>query len=580
MKVQGLIRFCTWCAGLILLSCATPGAPTGGPLDKTPPKVIRFEPEKLTKNFDAKTISIFFDEWVDIQDVQRQVIISPPIDPMPEITARKEEINVRLKAPLNDNITYSIFFGDAIKDLREGNKAENILYVFSTGPNIDSLEINGSVKALEGEKIPENTFVLLYDIEDDSVVVKQKPLYAFKLKEGSGNFQIGYLAPKSYKLVTLSDDNRNFLYDLPTEWIGVFPGMIALDSIVRGLELAIQLPEPEKYKIKEFNAGLQNGVLNLVLNKPYQPKMGRFSVELLVPGIVTEKYSYNSSDRLSYYIASDSNSMSCVLKYEDTIIDTIKIRRDAKGAQMGVINTIPQAGAKNGNLSPFENRPLQFKSSIPILEINDALVSFTDSTGEELNFEIKQNDSTWSFDLLAGWKAGDSYTLKFSDSSLKFVNGLFAPAMEYAVFPVVAPSAAGLKAKVVLPSADTMYVISVRTGAGNTIHEHLSNGALEYLYVNTDLPAGDYVVEVIEDLNKSGTWNGGSYWARRSPERVYRSEKVTLKENWEQELEFKVDFSKPVLPLPVPVEKEAPPATSKPATPGTGREGGRPMFDR
>jgi hypothetical protein len=567
-------------ACVLVLSCATPGAPTGGPVDKTPPKVIRFVPEKLTRNFEDKVIRIYFDEWIQVQDVQRQVIISPPLEPMPEITARKEELIIRFKSPLLNNTTYSIFLGDAVKDMREGNQAENIQYVFSTGPEIDSLQIEGKLITLEGVKVPENTFVMLYRSEDDSIIVKEKPLYAYKVKEGWSDFKFNYLPSGSYKVLALSDNNRNFLYDLPTEWIGAFPMMIQLDSNMIGLEIFFSLAEEEKMKIREYNTVLQNGILNLKLNKRFHPEINPISVRMIDAGTVAHKTQYYSSDAASFFLISDSNSTSCVVMEGDRIVDTIKVRKDPKGRQAGILSTMPGLSTNDAILSVNKNDVIFFNSSIPVQHIDSDRVFLKDSNDLSVDLNLFLQQDEWKFQLSGGWDLGMSYSLSLGDSAVSFLNGTFSSKLDFTIKVLTPPDPTGLIATVHLPSKDICYVVSVKTSQGKVLKEALIKGDSIWMFQDKSLKPGDYFIEVLEDLNSSGTWNGSSYWQKRLPERVWRSEKITLKENWEQELEFKPDFSKPVLPLAPPDEKPTAPAAVNPLSPAAPRSGGRPMFDR
>ena len=60
-----------------------------------------------------------------------------------------------------------------MKDYTEGNPTDNFTYVFSTGEYIDSLKIKGNILNYE-EKLPQNTFVVLYkDLEDSAFTTKR-----------------------------------------------------------------------------------------------------------------------------------------------------------------------------------------------------------------------------------------------------------------------------------------------------------------------------------------------------------------------------------------------------------------------
>jgi hypothetical protein len=487
---------------IFLVGCATPGAPTGGPVDRTAPQVVKFEPEKLSRNFEGKVIKIYFDEWVEVKDAQRQVIISPPVDPMPDIVARKDELTIRFKGDLKPNTTYSVFFGDAIKDMKEGNAASNIQYVFSTGPEIDSLEISGKVIIPEGEKLPENSFVMLYESEDDSIVSKERPLYAVKLKETETTFLFSYLPAKTFKLVALSDNNRNFLYDLPTEWIGAYPEMLQLDSNLSGVEVPLSLPEEESFKIKEYNTALMNGVLNLTFNKSYNPIFDTISIETIDPTILSKKELYFSTDKAAFYIGTDSNSASCVIKKNGALVDSIRVRRDSKGLQSGILSAIPQVGGKNSTLSLNKNAAISFQSSLPVESVHEELFSIVDSLGEKTSFQIKVLGGEWKFELLPDLLEAMPYQFVASDSAVKFVNGTYSGRLEWGinVLPVVEGSA--LKAKILLPPDERFYVFSFKTAQGRILEERLIDGDSTLLFEQKGLKAGEYFIEVLEDLNQ------------------------------------------------------------------------------
>jgi hypothetical protein len=565
----------------LLQACATPGAPTGGPLDKTPPKVMTFSPGHLSTNVQDKTFTVQFDEWVQIANVREQVIISPAPEKFPEIIAKRDQVTVRFEDDLKDSTTYSIYFGSAIKDLKEGNPADNILYVFSTGTDIDSLEISGQVKLPSGQTLPENTYAMIYDVLDDSIVVREKPRNAFMLGK-EPNFKLQYLPTGEYKLIALSDKNNNLLYDLPTEWIGVYPVNIQLDSNIKNIQLPILLPEDENYSIKEFNTVLDNGVLNIRWNKVYSPLKDSFSVQILVPGTSTKKHSYQTADRTSFFIQSDSNSMGCVLYYGSNIIDTIRVRRDSKVPQNFILRTIPQAAGKYSNLSLFKNQSVLVESNIPLLSVQQEKISITDTSGQAVPFAIKQMSEKWQFELLPEITTGQDYQWVLSDSALQFLNGQYSTQQKFLLSQAPDNLFGQLVFNVQLPSIDTSYVVSIKTAKGNIIHEAYVFGDSVYRYTSTPLMAGSYVVEVVEDLNQSGTWNGGSYWKKRLPESVFRSESVNVKENWEQEIKVKVDFSNPVLPLPLPEPETDTPKTDKAAGEATSTQNQerRSLFDK
>ena len=236
----------------IVLSCAQPSTPTGGARDTTPPAILKSNPKNYATNFNQNEIKVEFDEWIQpLSNPQNQVIISPDVVPFPKIESARNELNIKFKESLQPNTTYSIFLGDNLKDNNEGNSYTNFKIIFSTGNFIDSLKIKGSVKTAL-EKIPENTYLLLYKENEDSAFLKKRPFYITKINT-DGSFNLENVKEGEYKIYILSDKNGNYYYDLPTEAIGFTDSLYAVNSNVDTLSLNLFLPEEAVLRIYSFD---------------------------------------------------------------------------------------------------------------------------------------------------------------------------------------------------------------------------------------------------------------------------------------------------------------------------------------
>ena len=180
-KLLGLL-FVTFMV-LALWQCAKRGSPSGGPKDITPPKLVRAEPENFSTNFKATKIRLYFDELIKLEDVQNQLVVSPPFKNPATISPMggpSRYIEVTIKDTLRENTTYTINFGQSIVDNNEGNPNSFLSYVFSTGDYLDSLTLSGAVKDAINRKADEFISVMLYEIDSaytDSTIYKQPPLY-------------------------------------------------------------------------------------------------------------------------------------------------------------------------------------------------------------------------------------------------------------------------------------------------------------------------------------------------------------------------------------------------------------------
>jgi hypothetical protein len=185
--------------------CANIVPPGGGPIDSLPPVLVSAVPADSSTNFKGNRITLNFDEYVDIQNQFENVIVSPTPKNPPIINNHLRTISVRIKDTLEPNTTYSIDFGNGLRDINEGNIYKNFTYIFSTGNTIDENTFSGNVIMAETGKIDTTLIVVLHRNLDDSAVVKERPRYIAKL-DGKGNFQFRNLAAGTFAVYVVPND--------------------------------------------------------------------------------------------------------------------------------------------------------------------------------------------------------------------------------------------------------------------------------------------------------------------------------------------------------------------------------------
>lgn len=151
---------------LLLVSCARMGSPDGGWYDETPPHVVGTSPQDKGTDVKSRRVSIYFNEYIKIDNATEKVVVSPPQMEMPEIKTRGKYITVQLLDSLKENTTYTIDFSDAISDNNEGNPMGNYTFSFSTGEAIDTLEVAGTVLNAEDLEPIKGILVGLFPAED------------------------------------------------------------------------------------------------------------------------------------------------------------------------------------------------------------------------------------------------------------------------------------------------------------------------------------------------------------------------------------------------------------------------------
>jgi Bacterial Ig-like domain len=266
MKIHPLL-YCT--AAIIAIyfifitgtGCAQIGSPTGGPRDSIPPELVSAIPKLLNTNFKGNKIILNFNEYVDVQDVQNNLLVSPLPKINPTIDFKFKIVTIKLKDSLLDNTTYTINFGNAIRDNNEGNPFKNFSYVFSTGKTIDSLQIRGSVIVAQTGKPDSTIIALLYQQADDSAVQKRKPNYIAKL-DSSGNFTFKYLAAGEYKIYALKDGDGGKTYSSKIETFAFADSIVAAAENFSPIKLYAYEEEKEEKKVPRTTAaGGKNAAL-------------------------------------------------------------------------------------------------------------------------------------------------------------------------------------------------------------------------------------------------------------------------------------------------------------------------------
>ena len=197
---------------LLLASCANRGqGPQGGPRDSIPPAILKEVPVNGTLNFNAKEILVYFDEYIQMNDVQKHVLISPPQQTPPEVKAIGKHMSVVFQEQLQDSTTYTIDFGAAICDYNEKTPLEGYVFSFSTGDVIDSLAISGTIYNAANLDPVTEVLVGIHRNPHDSAFTSL-PFSRITRANSEGHFTIHNIQPGTYRIYALNDISRDYLY--------------------------------------------------------------------------------------------------------------------------------------------------------------------------------------------------------------------------------------------------------------------------------------------------------------------------------------------------------------------------------
>ncbi len=291
-------------AVLVVAGCARMGSPDGGWYDEKPPVVMHTSPANGAVDVNQKKVTIYFDEFVTLDNATENVIISPPQTEQPDIKVKGKNIVVSLKDSLKAATTYTIDFSDAIKDNNEGNPLGNYTFTFSTGNVIDTMQVAGYVLDAETLEPVQGTQVGLYLVGDapeaDSTIInrfKTQPMLRVSRTDQSGHFSIKGVKPGRYRIYALKDVDNNFMltpgtgeqmafYDetfVPSVFDDTRQDTTMLDSL--------RIKSIQRVKYKHFIPD------NIVLRAFTEPRTDRAFIknERLDPEKITLYYSYGDS---------------------------------------------------------------------------------------------------------------------------------------------------------------------------------------------------------------------------------------------------------------------------------------------
>jgi uncharacterized protein (DUF2141 family) len=516
---------------LVISNCANRGTPSGGEKDITPPVIIKSEPENYSINFKTNVIKIYFDEYIKVKDLQKQLIISPPMDPEPEITplgSASKYITIKITDTLLPNTTYAFNFGESIVDNNESNPYPYYRYVFSTGDYIDSLSVNGYITDALNRKPDEYVSVLLYEIDSiftDSIIYKEKPKYITNTLDSTTTFKLENLKAGEYLMIALKDENSNYTFQQKTDKIGF-------------LKEFITVPTDSVYEIKLFNE-----VIDFKATRPklisgnkiafgYEGDAEKMKIELLsqVPenyrSVITKD---SEKDSLNYWYQPDIKVDSLLFKvtninFMDTL--TVKIKDQTKDSLL---------------LKPIQSRALklaedfELQANIPFQNIDDNKVNILDKDSVNIAFttdlDTFKNVYKFSFDKTEE----NSYKIQMLPETFTDFFGNKNDTLNYTVRTKALSDYGDIR--VTLRNAT--YPVILQLVSQQDIVEaekfHNSNTPIDFLSITP----GKYYLRVIFDTNGNKKYDAGNYLKKQQPERVsYFPELLDIRAYSEQVYEF------------------------------------------
>ena len=531
MKVTGLILLCFT---MLIIGCASLTTPSGGPKDSKPPKLIKSIPSPNQTNFKGKTVELIFNEFVKLNNPKEEIIISPSPGKNVEIKSNGTRVTITPKDNWQDSTTYSIVLREGIQDITESNSPPNLKIAFSTGPNIDSLNMSGTIKNLLLGTPADKVTVALYS-SDTFNIFSHTPSY-FTKTDKNGKYKLENIKAGRYGIYAFDDKNKNLKVESRTERYGFLANKIDLRKPTDSVDIGLIMMDSRPLKITairnvgtitrlRFNKYITD--YSIQSEKEVTHAFGDNQTEIVFwnPAIVGDSLQLHLVARDSIQTAADSS-----FYIKKTNIKPIKENlKWSLGA--------PSVDSETGSFKTV------MKFSKPLLTLNfDSLFIKLDTTRtipivkEDISIDERRKEISISKILdkqLFTGKKDPRLSLKAGKGFVYSIDSDTSKSISTAI-PILWPEDTG----VLLLQTNTReenYIIQLLNKDGKIISS--VQNVTKYTFKN--LPPAEYSIRIILDTNKNGKWDPGNIVKGEEPEKVvfYKTtngkQSFPMRANWE-----------------------------------------------
>ncbi|MFC7356363.1 Ig-like domain-containing protein [Jejudonia soesokkakensis] len=511
---------------LFFTDCAKKGTPSGGARDTIPPVIVRSVPENYSTNFSETEFKIYFDEYIKLNELQKNLIISPPLKYTPVITplSTSKVLRVKILDTLKENTTYSFNFGKSIVDNNEANEFEYYKYIFSTGSYIDSLKLSGTIRDAEFNQPDGVTTVALYEANEtfnDSLVLQEKPTYITTTPAGSNSFEFSNLKEGTYQLVALKDINNDYIFQPTNERIGFLSDVVTIPT-----DTSYTLTLSKEKTGYQINTPKQTSKNELIFG--YQGNTDSLELELLskVPSDYRSTlYKDVDKDTLHYWFkpAIENDSLIFLAKNKEASDSLVVKMRDLYRDSL-VIQAINQTGLTLPDT-------LKLRANIPMTAINTERLKIIDKDSVTVKASAGINLKNNTVAIIFPKEEEQTYEIKaFPGFITDFFEGT-NDTLSYRIRTKATSDYGTLSLQ--LENVDTFPVIvQLVSEKFAVVKESVLTSENSQVYFDFINPA-KYLLRVVFDTNKNSTWDPGNFLSRQAPERiVYYPTILEVKSNW------------------------------------------------
>ena len=519
---------------LLLTNCSQQVSPTGGKKDIILPKLVNSIPINKQTNYKSKTVELTFDEYIVVENLQQKLVITPDAG---EYTMKLIPKGLRLKfeKDLDSNKTYSLSFGDAIKDFSEKNPAKNLKIVFSTGKFIDSASVAGKILDIQTSRPAFDALVGLYKYSDTLNPEKKKATY-FTRTDSSGNFSIENIQPDStYKLIAIDDKNRSMTYNPKAERIAYLRDSIAVkgSTQISGLTMSLFYVNYLPIKYKNGSSKKPNSY-----ELTYDRGIENYKILFQNKADSVPYFRSNTNELKLYNTKNSKDSIAIKVIVTDSLGNVVeksqKIKfKDAKPSAKDKEDFYMEKSMQdNEAIEPTEiSYVMTFNKPLSIARVEN-IKFFSDSTKAEI---IEPKDMVWEnnktkLTINKQFIAKKELKIVLPKSTFISIENDTIKA-QILKFPIKDSENFGTLSGAVITSSKD-FIIELLNTENKLIKTLRNQKEFKFEY----LKPGEYRVRVINDINKNGKWDSGNYIKKVQPEPIsFYPNIVKVRKNFEIE---------------------------------------------
>lgn len=539
--LKNTFKYISFIILLSVISCAKRGSITGGLKDTLAPVLISSFPKNYTTDFKGKEFTLTFDEYIKLKNINKQLIISPPLKQEPLITplSVNKFIKIEIRDTLKPNTTYSFNFGQSITDNNEGNPLNQFKYVFSTGSHIDSLKLKGIIRDSYEKHVDNFVSVMLYEVNDtykDSIIYKELPRYITNTLDSLRTFEFENLKEGKYLLMALKDKGSNNKFNPKDDKIGFLKNYITIpNDTIFELELF-----KETLPTKTFKPIQASG------NRLLLPYEGKQNYKDSAPKITLK----NNGEVLQTVVTQFPKKDSLQIWYKPIKTDSLSLEVEKDQYKKKYTVKIKDQKKDTLNITAVQNGTLHFRdrftleSATPLVKFDKTKIKLTNKDSTAVDFTTdydvfdqklyvdfkKEPLEKYNFTFLPGAltdlfeKSNDTLSYKLTTKELSDYGNLILNLKNVKRFPIIV-ELTNKKGDVILASD---YSEEKTTFEFNLVQPEV------------------FTIRVIYDDNKNKKYDSGDFLNKQYAEEVfYNQEEFDVRANWDriETIDLSIPFS-------------------------------------